>query len=541
VRWNHWSDTASLVPDFPVFGTGAGTYALVNPPFQEHAAFGHFANADNLAFEALVELGGLGLLACLAAAAGFVGIVLRLVRTYGTPEARKVGLVGLWVSTSIGTNSATDFGLLLPANALLAALLAGCVLAFVPVGERLPRDADRSSDWRACRFRLAEWAAVVALLPWGPVALDEMATYRKCDLALTAVRQLQMPFDADAVSPCRERLLRILAQRPDDARVMKALAELHILSFRNEVTGELARSGAFSAVDPYELWRLTALGRLAQLLQSTESGAAASVLRSAVSEPKPQQLLVDADRLLSAAIRRSPFLPDANLAIAQVNALRYGSPTAVAAELRRAVALQPAEFHVLQQAALLAAALNDRVLLRTCLRQVVVVFSGDDGRRNFARTLASAAFPNDCRWQIDTFREYPEELVLLADMTSDGCRNLLLEAASGVLQHRIAKNPDDADAYACFAKLHKSRGSPQQQVQHLRTALSLKPREVGWRLELAEALIEQGRHDEALDELHVAERLCETDRDAVMAQIRMLRRRCTNGAPAPQGKGAVRW
>jgi thioredoxin-like negative regulator of GroEL len=127
--------------------------------------------------------------------------------------------------------------------------------------------------------------------------------------------------------------------------------------------------------------------------------------------------------------------------------------------------------------------------------------------------------------------------MLLTDMTSERCRNLLLDAASGVLQHRIANNPDDAAAHALVAKLHKLRGFPQRQVRHLRTALSLRPRQIDWRLELAEALIESGYCEEALDELKVAERLCETNRDAVMAQICTLRSRCTNRATAPRGNG----
>jgi hypothetical protein len=359
-----------------------------------------------------------------------------------------------------------------------------------------------------------------------------MTSYGEADRALTAVQQLRAPFDAGDLTACRGRLSRILAKRPNDARLMKAMAHLHVLSFRRELTGRLARSPAFAAADADELWSLTAPGRMAPLLRSNPSGAAASALHGAVLEPKLQRLLEDAERLLNEAVYRSPFLPDADLRIAQMKALRYESMTAVATALRRAVALQPAEFRVLQQAALLAAALNDRALLKSCLRQVLVVFSADDDKRGFARALASAAFPHDCRWQLGTFHDNPEELMLLAELVADECRNLLLDAAWGVLQHRIANDSDDADAHALVAKLHKLRGFPRQQIQHLRTALRLQPRQIAWRLELAEALIERGGCDEALDELEVAGRLCETNRHAVMARIGTLRSRCANGAHA---------
>ena len=58
-RWNHWRDSIKSVGDFPITGTGFGTYSFANLPYQTDAKLSHlrFYHADNQFLEWLVEGG----------------------------------------------------------------------------------------------------------------------------------------------------------------------------------------------------------------------------------------------------------------------------------------------------------------------------------------------------------------------------------------------------------------------------------------------------------------------------------------------------
>ncbi len=130
-RWPLWRRTLSLAGDFPVWGSGYGTYQYLEPLRRPPASGLDFAyeHAHNDYLELLVEGGVLGLALALAA----VGLAYgRGARAY--LRSRNAGEAGLILGALFGfgtvlVHSLGDFGMHIPAVPLLATVVAAQLCA----------------------------------------------------------------------------------------------------------------------------------------------------------------------------------------------------------------------------------------------------------------------------------------------------------------------------------------------------------------------------------------------------------------------------
>src|SRR5262249_45811964 len=123
-RMQVWSRVLPLAAEFPVWGTGFGTFEHVEPltrvlPDNPAVAYDH---AHNEYLETLVEGGGVGLALALAAVAFVSRYGYRAVRR-SPPATAALALGALFAFTTLVLHSAGDFGLRLPAIVLLATVL----------------------------------------------------------------------------------------------------------------------------------------------------------------------------------------------------------------------------------------------------------------------------------------------------------------------------------------------------------------------------------------------------------------------------------
>ncbi len=127
-----WSNTLGIVADFPLAGTGLGTFASVYPAYETAGGPELFlAHAHNDYLEFLSELGFFGF-AFLLGAVLFILVTGYIVwRKRRNARVKALGLGGLVSLTAILLHSLTDFNLHIPANALLFAAVLG--LTFVTV------------------------------------------------------------------------------------------------------------------------------------------------------------------------------------------------------------------------------------------------------------------------------------------------------------------------------------------------------------------------------------------------------------------------
>jgi O-antigen ligase len=128
-RPQYWSNTLSIVRDFPLFGTGLGTFGDVYPAYGTARLEGRLTHAHNDYLEFLSELG-------LAGFAPFLATILFLIidgfRTWTRrryPRIKALGLGGFISLAAILVHSLTDFNLHVPANALLFSAILGLTFA----------------------------------------------------------------------------------------------------------------------------------------------------------------------------------------------------------------------------------------------------------------------------------------------------------------------------------------------------------------------------------------------------------------------------
>ncbi len=259
-RLTHWKDTSGAVRDFPITGTGWGTYAYANLPYQRHQMELWYFNADNLYFEALVEGGAIGLGCYLLMWLLLLGAVIRLSGSTAGRDGRALAFVGLMVLVSQAAHSATDFGLLRPSNGLLFALLMGLLL-----GESVHTVRLKPAGRWLSLVRLPGWTRVAfGMICVGVAGLGVWETLRAaaCSNAVQSVPDLnELSAGNDSILDVDhyiESLKRALAQRRDDAEVRFKLAELWVHRYRLAALAELrSQPELMQDVSDQTLWRLS--------------------------------------------------------------------------------------------------------------------------------------------------------------------------------------------------------------------------------------------------------------------------------------------
>jgi hypothetical protein len=120
-----WKSTLPLIRDFPLWGTGYGTFQHVEPRHRSATANPAVVcdHAHNEYLEALVEGGVLRLAWSLLAVAAVLRLGWRAVRQYEGRPAAALAMGGLFAVITMVLHSAGDFGLHLPAIAFLAAVV----------------------------------------------------------------------------------------------------------------------------------------------------------------------------------------------------------------------------------------------------------------------------------------------------------------------------------------------------------------------------------------------------------------------------------
>jgi len=132
-----WRKTADIIKDYPILGTGVGTFQFVLPRYREATTTAFYDYTHNDYLQVLAETGIFG---GVLLAAG----ILLVMKTWREPGAVRSGAVLRaacgFALLSVGLHEAMDFSLQIPANLLALTLLIGC-LASLARSEGLPVSA----------------------------------------------------------------------------------------------------------------------------------------------------------------------------------------------------------------------------------------------------------------------------------------------------------------------------------------------------------------------------------------------------------------
>ncbi len=115
----HWANTLEIFKDYPLFGTGLGTFSSLYPDMESGNQLIRLYHAHNDYLEYLSELGVIGMILLLG------GIFYMLInsflvwKTRKHPEVKGLALGGIISVICILLHSITDFNLHIPANMIL--------------------------------------------------------------------------------------------------------------------------------------------------------------------------------------------------------------------------------------------------------------------------------------------------------------------------------------------------------------------------------------------------------------------------------------
>ena len=118
-RPQYWRNTTRIIGDFPMFGTGLGTFISAYPAYENTGTYGLLYHAHNDYLEYTAELGLFGSVFLFG---GLVFLFLRMFRVWTKrhhPEIKGLALGGIVSVLVIAAHSLTDFNLHIPANMLL--------------------------------------------------------------------------------------------------------------------------------------------------------------------------------------------------------------------------------------------------------------------------------------------------------------------------------------------------------------------------------------------------------------------------------------
>ncbi|NQT15842.1 MAG: O-antigen ligase family protein [Planctomycetes bacterium] len=497
VRLPHWRDASRAAADFWPLGTGFGTYRYAYLPYQTRLGESWFFHAENQYLEALVEGGVVGLILLLSAIALVFLAVLRLVGARGPCASSAIACAGLFALVSQGLHSLVDFGLYIPANMLLFAMICGVVSA---------APCSRTGQDGAARWPLvlpSRWMAlflVGALGIFGVLGLREVSTAACAETAMKEVPPLVAPdsLESQQADAAIRRLTRAAVRRPGDAELRVRLAELWVYRYRLQAYRLLPETT--TAQEAADRWQLTGTAVLHQRANAYHRLGDFARLEELRSDSIVQDNLETAIEHWEAAKQACPILPRIDLQLAAVSFVRNPDSPSGERHLRNAVGLTPGDPDVLYMAGTLAGHARLDELKYDCWRRSLdlswryrdVILAEVRSRMELAAIL-DRVLPDSPQLMIELARtdyageQYREERALLVARARE-----LVASRRGQLSE-TEWHHFQAVAYELEGRLQESIAS------HVR-ALELDPLQTEWRFKLATLLEREGRLEQAYDE-----------------------------------------
>ena len=505
-RLVNWSDGLLAAREFWRVGSGAGTYRYVYPSFQQETDDVWFYHAENQYLEALVETGMIGVGLMVAA----LGLVLRaawaLVKQPSFTRTHAFGITALFAIASQAIHAFFDFGMYLPANMILFALLCGAVTGGAA---DLPRERSLRRDGRS-RFRClvgnglrVSSPGLVCLLTCCCVgslfATRETAAAAILEKALDGTQYENRPDEADLkqVENDIQRLSLAVQRAPNDALAQLRLADLWVRRFRLSAMQDYKEKQiAFSSREL--TWQYTSTTYLHGWLRSLERDARYEDAEKVRSTGYLRANITNAIRHAYLARNACPLLGKAHARIAELGiAICRILPEDHHIEFARRLSVSKAGdlFHCGQ----IAYQSDSLELALDCWRGCITATP-----EYLDRVFSICPPETNPDWNWDRLLpDAPEKLIALTRIPLPNHQRVLLCQAIGkkaeTLQAIRELSAGEGLYIAGVANL--VRGHPAKGISLLFRAVGMRPGMTKWRYDLAVVLQKEGRVDEAIEQL----------------------------------------
>lgn len=500
-RWDNWKDAWRAARDFPILGTGFGTYRYAYQPYQVKPVKLWFYNADNHYVEGLTEGGavGLALIACCVLLM-FATLWLLIRRRSAGTEA--LAYVALFALVSQVVHTGFDFGISMPSNLLTFATLCG-----VFVGEAARRSVPHLPPWTIAlpvwQPSLVVGTISVILIVTGWMGIEDVARAAVAREARHGLPPLTTPdsLHESRVDSRIEQLSEAVRQRPGDAEAQHLLGELYIYRYRLRAFEDWKqRHTADPRTEPIPRWAATGLAVLHRYANAAFRDAQYQTIDDLKEQPLVRENLHPARKHLLAAQAACTLITKTDLDLATLAFLEEDNPSGLF-HLQRAVALAPVDEDELFTAGILAeqAARND--LCENYWRRSLSL-----GTRHQTQILDLILDKHPLDEVVD--RLLPVSPTALLDLARTRFsaesraaeRKLLVQKAKTLMEATPGQFTESERLY-WSGVAERLDGNLERASSLLQQAVSRESEMVDWRLELVAAYRAAGRLDEALDEV----------------------------------------
>lgn len=526
-RWDHWRDAIDVVRDFPVTGTGFGTYQYAYLPYQTHPQLAHlrFYNADNQFLEWLVEGGFVGLCLVVCVVGLFARVAFVLLKQSQFDVRETSGIVGVFLIVSQCVSAAFDFGPTMPANMLALATLFGSLsgrAAFLR-GENNIGTRIRGVALPALYPKLLVPILGIGLLIAGGFGLKELNVAAKVHLVSRNQPVFNSPeaMEQDKVTESIDSLSAAMIDYADDPDAQHALANLYVYRFRLE---EFRRAMADRPnANAEEVWNLTSPVVFYRQANYWKKTGQLERLEMLLAMEGVKTNLVPASQHLAKSQAACQLMPDIDVTMASLAFVGDADHPTGESHLRRGLMVAPVSaeaFYEVGELALLAE-LDD--FSYACLRRSLEL--SPEYLMPIHRSLANRLSLAE---EIDRVLPESAELSIQLAQTysakdDEAGRHLLANRVIDLLA-KPAEGSGEAERRHQLGKARLLLGEVDQAIEDYRQALVLAPDEIDWRIELCSVLQKHKTVAEALSQAEIALDLA-PDHPRLQQMVRQLQSR----------------
>lgn len=500
-RWAHWKDALSVAADFPLTGTGLGTYRFACLPYQTHASDMRFVNADNQYVETLVEAGGLGLVCALAALVLLAVVIERMRRAGADLPLWGTAVAGASLMVSQSVSALFDFGSVVTANMLLLAVVSG---ALCGAWGRTSNSSPDRLERRSFSIRsIGRVAFVVLLFAAGGWGLREVHGVARLEEIRERVPALEGP-DAIDDAALQQVLAELDGIATDNPEIHQFAADLWAHRFRLAVFAQAQQAEPQRTAA--DLWSSTQLPLLHR--QANEWAASGQQERLAMldQDRDVRTLLVPCVERLRQAIACCPFFPRSDLMQAALAFVDSPQSPSGRDAIYRGLWTAPTLEQPLLAAAELFDSCGEIAPARACWKRCLTFYPRaiDNVHRRIAGAIPFeeelAQILPDSPHLLLTFARQT-----LADESRASERNAVGRKVLDILaQSDVSRRLSEAEQHRLQGEAWELRGDWDESILSLQQAISLAPLEVDTRLELARVLQRTGKYSEARKQVSIA-------------------------------------
>lgn len=499
-----WHALVPLMRQFPVWGTGYGTYYDVEKLHRTSAD--HFKQGDGHAFNEFLEAqveGGIGrLLLSLAVVGAVYGYAFRAFRHYQNEPTGGLVIGALLAFTTVVIHSFVEFGIHNPAIAFLVTLIAAYLSALGTASTATATESESSENRgnESATVRLGGAAPIAgAVIALGLGVLLVGIAFREQKVTSYVRASLSSEFDNVEELERKRKLLETATRvMPDLGSAHAELGHIHYATYERLLVERKQRGDLADfcqAIVNAGAERLIAAATPAALVTELSWVPAHQVRDlSMADEAKPwiQKHIYPSLRYYLRARDLSPLLVKSHLGIA-VNVDYLRQADSFESYVNRAKQLRPADPDLwylcgvveLQHHCPELAWSSWRHSLELSKSHFIEIITQASKQLDAPELLAKVLPDNPDMILEATFRLFPPSEPVK--------RQLLLQKALALYDQKPNLTPEELHNKA---RIYATIG-PESEVQGtLEKALRFKPQEAGWRYELADHLFAQGKFAE---------------------------------------------